>query len=378
MTSNFLRSTDIYPDPILYGLGHQLVGKSGKEYLDFFCDNGVITYGYQPAGLQQKLYDHSPHMPQTLEYPKREEIIARFAKLTNMDKVFVTTGGSEANELMIKMIRIWNRKVNAHPEDKWFIYCYKGGYHGRTYGSLSASDSASYHKQYLNPLLPGFKYFSEVHEINWDECAGVMLASVYGYNDTWTYSHNFMEQLRILTRNNNVPLALDEVQSGAGRTGRFSAYEHYGFEPDMACYAKGIGAGIPIGLVTMKKDIANLFDAGVHYNTFGGNIWGLLGVEYVMDKWESQANNIMEGSEWFVDCLQKIPEIKEIRNIGMMFAIEFEEPIAKQVSRYCYDAGLFIPTFRERVIKMAPALDTSDNEFSFAADKINKAIKKCQ
>ena len=295
--------------------------------------------------------------------------------LTGMDKVFFCNSGAEANEAAIKIVRKWNHNNKTN---KNTIYTIKDGFHGRTYGAISAGDGAPYHYDGFGPHLEGFKHFSNLSEINWDDAQAIMLATMFGNNDAIVYDNEFLMELRYLCDIYNVPLVLDEVQVGAGRTGNFNAYDSYGIFPDVLCLGKGIGCGIPTGVTLAKGEFGDILTPGSHYSTFGGSPLSCAGINFLTSEWNKKylKDNIDKQSIKIKAFLNNIPRLSNIRGIGMWIAFDVDDDKAMLLSNELLRNGMFVPTFRNKSIKITPMLNSSDIEIDEGLNIIDLSIKK--
>lgn len=357
--------------------GQYLITRDGNKYVDWFMDSGVTSLGYRPWRLMSKLSTAAfPHLPNTIQYEKREEIAGALCALSGMSKVFFSNSGTEAIETAIKVVRKWNFD-NKTGRDT--IYCLKGGFHGRTLGSLAASSVAAYHRDGFGPLPDGFETFFPIEDIDWKRAAAILLEPIQGSNDARELDQAWMRGLFVKAATNGVPIIFDEIQTGAFRIGKFTASKLYGIQPDIICLGKGIGCGFPIGITLVRPQFNNTIIPGTHYSTFGGSPMSLLGVETLLDTaaFEDLGENVLKRGKQIKQFFSKIGKIKEIRGRGLMLCIELVEGVdAFEISKILLENGMFLPTFRNNRLKLAPPLNMSDGDVLEGVDMITKAFEE--
>ena len=205
-------------------------------YMDWFMDCGVTSLGYRPTKLLYQIANLAfPHLPNTVVYGPREQVAYELCDLTGLSEAFFCNSGTEAVEAAIKIVRKWNHNQGTGRNTIWTA---KGGFHGRTLGSLSAGDSAKYHTTGFWPLVGGFQHFDadQPEYIDWDTAAGILLEPIAGNNDV--REREQLGEICLHAMRRNIPIVFDEIQSGAFRTGEFTAAKLYGIEPDIICLGK--------------------------------------------------------------------------------------------------------------------------------------------
>lgn len=356
---------------IISARGEYLTDSGGEKYLDWFADVGTVNLGYSPIGLMNSISHIPQHIPNTLVNPKKEKIAEILCRMTHMDKAFFCNSGSEAVEAAIKIVRKYN---HIRETKRKTIYTYKGGFHGRTYGAISAGDGAPYHYSGFHPHLGGFEHFSKLLEINWDDAQAIMMATMFGNNDAIVYSMDFMKELHYRCDIYKVPIIFDEVQVGAGRTGTFNAFDYYGVVPDVLCLGKGIGSGIPTGVTLAKGDFAEIFTPGSHYSTFGGSPLSIAGIEYLLSEYGDNLQKSIEyNGEYIKANLKSMENISNVRGKGLWIAFDVADEKAIELSDEMLRNRMFVPTFRKNAIKITPMLNTQTMDEGLS--KIRQSIK---
>lgn len=382
------------------GEGSCLVDEHGKRYLDFFCDVGTSSLGYSDplmAGALRQMLDQGipPHAPNLYGFQERDRAATRLCLATGMDRVFFCNSGTEAAEAAIKLARLWQWQMAggrsradggallAPSKARTTIYTYAGGFHGRTYGALAAGDGPKYHTEGFGPLPEGFKHFKTLDQIDTD-AAAIMLAPVFGNNDVQMYDSEWLLQLRRMATEMGALLIFDEVQTGAGRTGRMTYNQRLDsaqgggslVEPkgiaDIITLAKGIAMGAPVGAMLAREPYGSTFTPGTHFSTFGGNPLGMVFLNGMLDWLE---RNSMHVGRVGVALMEGIAAMGfKPRGIGLLWAFDCDvDTIA--LSHACLEEGLLIGAFRAGpgAVKLTPPLNISINDLRVGLDKLNTA-----
>ncbi len=358
---------------VLSAKDEYLFTHDGKQYLDWFADVGTVNLGYSPEGLMKMISNVPQHIPNTLINPWKESAAEQLCELTYMDKAFFCNSGSEAVEAAIKIIRKYHWMKDT---GKKTIYTYKNGFHGRTYGAISAGNGAPYHYEGFDPHLKGFEHFSNLAEINWDDAQAIMMATMFGNNDAVVYKMDWMKELFYRCDIYKVPIVFDEVQVGAGRTGAFNGFDYYGITPDVLCLGKGIACGIPTGITLARGEFAEILTPGTHYSTFGGSPLSCAGILYLINEWKKDelSKNISYAGEYIKAELSLMNHISGVRGKGMWIAFDVEGDKALELSDKLLENGMFVPTFRKNAIKITPMLNM--NSMNKGLEIIGKSVKQ--
>lgn len=343
--------------PVVRAEGAYLYTEDGREYLDFTSGVGVTNLGHnhpkvlQAAIEQMKKFSHSA-VGITLHEPllRLTEVLPTVMP-EGMEMFFFGNSGSEAVEGALKMARY----VSGRPG----IIAFAGGFHGRTYGSISVTSVKSKYRKHYEPFLPGI-YFADYanpyrcplgdtpekavawsiasiekifnHFIDPSEVAAMLVEPVQGEGGYIFPPPEFLMSLRSICDEHGIFLIFDEVQSGFGRTGQMFAAQTYGVRPDIMAIAKGIANGFPLSATVASRDIMSRWLPGAHGTTFGGNpvaCAAALAVQEVM-KEENVLENCQKMGALFLDGLTRIqsqyPFIGDVRGKGLMVAIEIVKP----------------------------------------------------
>lgn len=358
---------------------------NGEEYLDFFagiavnsagnCNERVVAAIKEQAeqAMHTSLYTYS--VPQTL-----------FAKLicenTGFDRVFFQNSGTESNEAMIKMARKYG--VEHFGPEHYHIVTAKKSFHGRTYGAMTATGQPDNAIQIgFNPVLPGFSYadFNDLESFQAacnENTIAIMVEPVQGEGGVYPATKEFLQGLRKLCDERGMLLLFDEVQTGWCRCGETMAFMHYGVKPDAISMAKALGGGLPLGAVAMKEECASALNPGSHGCTFSGNpvccAAGYAAVSELLER--NLARNAKEVGVYFMEQLHILPHVKEIRGLGLLVGLEFEDIDAVQVKIKAMEKKLLVTATSNRIIRMVPPLIITKEDCDKAVSILKEAIEE--
>ena len=303
-----------------------------------------------------------------------------------MDKIFYQNSGTEANEAMIKMARKYG--IEHYGPNRYHIVTAKMGSHGRTFGAMSATGQPGNGCQVgFGPMTYGFSYapYNDLQAFK-DACTentiAIMIEPIQGEGGVHPATYEFMTGLRKFCDENNMLLLIDEVQTGWCRTGQPMCYMNYGIKPDIVSMAKGLGGGMPIGAICATAEVATAFTPGSHGTTFGGHPVSCAAayaeVNELLDR--DLAGNAKEVGAYFMDKLKNLPHVKEVRGMGLMIGVEFDDIIgAVDVKHGAFDRKLLITAIGSHVIRMVPPLIASredcDKAYAILEETVNALSK---
>lgn len=346
------------------GQGCYVYDETGKCYLDLGSGIAVNSLGYHHPILTEALKQQLDRLVHTSNYyytRPQLEAAKRLITYSTLDKVFFCNSGTEANEGAIKLARKYGRQKSA---SKVEIISLKGGFHGRTYGALSATPKAQYQQDFM-PMVPAFSYAQLNHIeslkrcINEHTCA-VILEVIQGEGGILLAEQSYLQEVEQLCKKYDALLIIDEVQTGIGRTGSLFAYSQFGIHPDIVTTAKGLGAGLPIGAILCTEK-ANVFKPGNHGTTFGGNLLATTAASVVLDELceKGLLEQVQEVGEYLKEKLLELKEkstkIIEVRGMGLMLGIELNEPV-RPLLEQCMSKGLLVIGAGEQVMRLLPPL----------------------
>ncbi|ADC88911.1 acetylornithine and succinylornithine aminotransferase [Thermocrinis albus DSM 14484] len=367
------------PVRFVKGKGVYLYDEKGKRYLDLVSGIAVNALGYGDRD-QVKAICHQAkkliHVSNLFENPWQEKLAKLLVeRFWTKGRVFFCNSGTEANEAAIKLVR---RYFRLRGEDRYRIITFQNSFHGRTFGSMSATAQKKIQTGF-EPLLEGFDYaifndISSVEKLITDKTAAVMLEIVQGEGGVRVADRQFLEDLQKLCRERGLLLLLDEVQTGIGRTGKFYAYQHFQLEPDIITLAKGLGGGVPIGALLAREEVAKAFDAGSHGSTFGGNPLACASALVVVEKVSELLDHVREVGEYFMERLAALGR-GEVRGMGLMLALELESN-CKEVVLKALEKGLVINCTAKKVLRFVPPLILQKRHVDIAVRILRRVLEE--
>lgn len=370
-----------YPVCIVRGEGTSVWDAEGKRYLDLFPGWGCNILGHCPPPVVravQAQLEKLIHVPNTW-YTAAQGAFAEALCTRSFGKAFFANSGAEANEAAIKLVRL-----HSGPR-RYKIITFENGFHGRTYGSLSATAQPKYHEG-VGPLLPGFRYapynnLAAVQELVDDETCAIMLEPVQGEGGVNLPSLEFLQGLRRLCDERGLLLVFDEVQTCMGRTGAWFGYQSFGVQPDVLTLAKGVAAGVACGVMICREELAPSLRPGMHASTFGGNplamAAGLATVQMIEE--QGLLENCRRMSErfrqHFTALQQELPIVREVRIRGLMIGVELTVPATPAVAK-CMERGVLINATHDTVVRLLPPLNITTQEVDQGCAVIAEVLKE--
>lgn len=370
------------PIIMVKGKGSVMTDIDGKKYLDFFPGWGVSNVGHCHPKVMAAVRDQVGkliHVSNNYYHPNQARLARELVRNAFDGKVFLCNSGAEANEGAIKLSRIFG------DGKRYEIITTLNSFHGRTMGALSATGQPK-HQKGFEPLLPGFKHvpFNDIEAIKaavTDKTVAVMFELVQGEGGINVATSEYVSEVRKLCDAKKLLLIIDEVQTGFGRTGEMFAYKHYGIIPDIMTMAKGLGGGMPVGAMLVKRSIAHLLRPGMHATTFGGSpivSKAGLGVLEAIHK-DKMLKNTRALSTYLMGRLNafksKYPFIKEVRGLGLMIGVELAVE-GKAIYEDCLSHGLIINCTQGNVLRIMPALNVTQKQVDKALVILESALSK--
>ena len=363
------------------GKGSYLWDIQGKKYLDFFPGWGVGNLGHCHPKVMQAVREQISKLifiPNNYYHLAQAKLAKEIVYWTYPAKVFFCNSGAEANEAAIKFSRKFGKNT------RYEIITFENSFHGRTLACLAATGQEKY-RQGFSPLPEGFKIvgFNDLEQVRkaiTDKTVAIMLELIQGEGGINIADKDFVLGLRKICAEKNLLLIVDEVQTGIGRTGKLFCYQHYGITPDILTLAKALGGGLPIGVMVVKKEIADTLGPGMHASTFGGGpviCRAGLAVLRAIQK-EKLLNHAQLMGEYLflkLNALKdKYPVIKEVRGLGLMAGLELNIE-GKAIVEKCMGEGLLINCTHEKVLRLMPALSITKKEIDKALGILEEALK---
>jgi len=369
--------------------GMYMYDEKGTPYLDFYAGIAVNNAGSRNPKVVAAVKDQVDDIMHTFNYPytiPQALLAEKVCTTIGMDKIFYQNSGTEANEAMIKMARKYG--IEHYGPNRYHIVTAKMGFHGRTFGAMSATGQPGNGCQVgFGPMTYGFSYapYNNLQAFK-DACTentiAIMIEPIQGEGGVHPATYEFMTGLRKFCDENNMLLLIDEVQTGWCRTGQPMCYMNYGIKPDIVSMAKGLGGGMPIGAICATTEVATAFTPGSHGTTFGGHPVSCAAayaeVNELLDR--DLAGNAKEVGAYFMDKLKNLPHVKEVRGMGLMIGVEFDDTIgAVDVKHGAFDRKLLITAIGSHVIRMVPPLIASredcDKAYAILEETVNALSK---
>ncbi len=368
---------------IVSGKGAIATDINGREYIDFGSGIGVNSLGYSDEGHvaavtgQLGKVQHTSNLYYTLP---QVELAKALVGDSGFDKVFFSNSGAEANECAIKIARKYS--ADKYSNTRCNIIVLEGSFHGRTITTLSATGQVAMHQDF-HPLTDGFLYVTAGDidalktAVDGTVCA-VMFEPIQGEGGVVPLDKDYVAKVAELCRQHDLQLIFDDVQTGAGRTGKLFAYEYFGedISPDIVTLAKGLGGGLPIGACLSKAPQAAVMTAGTHGSTFGGNPAVCAGAVYVLNTVNTPEflASVAEKGEYIKNRLLKMQGVKSVRGMGLMIGIELLESLdARSIAEQCIENGLIVLTAKT-LVRLLPPLNISKSDLDKGLAILNKVL----
>lgn len=368
---------NVYPlydlEPVS-GKGCYVFDRNGKSYLDFYGGHAVISIGHSHPFYIKRITDQLNQLAfysNSVQNRLQQDLAKKLGRLSGCDdyRLFLCNSGAEAIENALK-IASWHT-------GKTKVLAFKQGFHGRTSAAVRITDKASIQA----PINQGFEV--EYHQLNdlqsvqssigRADLAAVVVEGIQGIGGIHVPDPKFLQELELLCRRHDVPLILDEIQSGYGRSGRFFAFQHAGIQPDLITVAKGMGNGFPIGAVLIHPRFKASF--GMLGSTFGGNhlaCAAALAVLEVMKK-EYLVENAETLGGYLLRQLTQIEGINQIRGKGLMIGVEYDFPVAELREKLLYEEEVFVGSSSEpNVLRVLPPLAITKMDIDIFIKKLKK------
>ena len=370
-----------FPVEIVSGKGSVMVGADGREYIDMGSGIGVTSFGIADeqwlAAVTAQLgkLQHTSNLYYTEPCAKLAQVLC---EKTGMKKVFFSNSGAEANECAIKVAR----KYSAMKKGRgcYTILTLVNSFHGRTLTTLAATGQDHFHKDF-QPLTPGFVHVpandiaaleAAVAE---NDLAGIMLECIQGEGGVLPLTPEFIKTAEKLAKENDIPLIIDEVQTGNGRTGALYAYMRFGITPDIVSTAKGLGGGLPIGATMMGEKVQYVLGPGDHGSTYGGNPVCCAGALSVIERLTDDfLGSVKRKSGYIMAALYGASGIESVTGLGLMIGIKTKKP-AKEVVNACMEQGVLCLTAKDKV-RLLPALNIPMEQLEQALNVIKEVCKE--
>ena len=393
-----------YPIVPVRGLGCALEDIDGNVFLDFAAGIAVNSTGHSHPDVVKAIQDQAANLLHMSAsdfylpiYAQAAAELARISPFTGPARTFIGNSGAEAVEAGLKLARYHTRRQN--------VIAFLGAFHGRTMGAVSLTASKAKYHAHFGPLLPGVYHVPFGNEgleemesrifkrlMPADEFAAVIVEPIQGEGGYVVPEDDFLPRLRELCDRHGILLIADEVQSGAGRTGKMWAIQHWDVEPDILLTAKGLGSGMPIGAIVARKSIMRQWKRGAHGNTYGGNplccAAALATLELVEKEYSA---NAAEVGAYFIARLGELQQrhavIGEVRGKGLMIGMELvKDQATRAPAKDLCDAlitrafhhGLLLLSCGASTVRFMPPLLVSRAQVDEAISLLEAALLEAQ
>jgi 4-aminobutyrate aminotransferase len=381
-----------YPIVPVRGAGCALEDIDGNVFLDFAAGIAVNSTGHSHPDVVRAIQEQAANLLHMSAsdfylpiYAQAAAELARISPFTGPARAFIGNSGAEAVEAGLKLARYHTRRQN--------VIAFLGAFHGRTMGAVSLTASKAKYHAHFGPLLPGVYHVPFGNEgldeiesrvfkrlMPADEFAAVIVEPIQGEGGYVVPEDDFLPRLRELCDRHGILLIADEVQSGAGRTGKMWAIQHWDVEPDILLTAKGIASGMPVGAMVAKADVMS-WGPGAHGSTYGGNPVALAALMETVRLLEGGliANAAIRGREimdGLAPLLDRFPGVvRDVRGKGLMIGVQFDSgETAEAVQLQAFDRGLLVLEAGDDCVRMSPPLVVSQVEAETAVRLFTESV----
>ena len=362
----------------------------GRRYLDMLSSYSALNQGHRHPKILKALIEQTQKITLTSR-AFHNDVLGRFLKklhdVTGYDKALPMNTGVEAVETALKIARKWGYVKKGIPKYEGKVIVAEGNFHGRTITVISFSTEELY-KEGFGPFTPGFEvvpYGDEkaIENAIDENTIAVLLEPIQGEGGVRIPPEGYLRKVREITRERNVLLILDEIQTGLGRTGKLFAFEWEDARPDILVLGKALGGGVyPVSAALANDDVMNVIGPNEHGSTFGGNplaaAVGIASIDVIIE--EKLPERARKLGEYFLNELKKIesPFIKEVRGKGLLIGVEIKEEhgTARPFCEKLATLGILAKETHEQVIRFAPPLVITKEEIDWALERIEKVLKE--
>ena len=383
-----------YPLVPVRGEGCVIEDIDGNRFLDFSAGIAVNSTGHaHPAVVEAirrqagELIHYSASDFFLPIYAELCDRLAGMAPISGRVRAYLGNSGAEVVEASIKLAKYATHRP--------YLVAFLGGFHGRTYGAVSLTGSKAKYHAGFQPLLPGVYHapFGRVEDLRWfdevlferlvpaNEVAAIIVEPIQGEGGYIVPEPGFLTGLRRICDAHGILLIADEIQSGAGRSGKMWAVEHEGIEPDILLTAKGIGSGMPIAGMVARAELLEAWGPGSHGSTYGGNPVACAAALATIDLLEDGlVENAAVQGERAIAALAALRDrypgiITDVRGKGLMIGIEFDTPErAERVEWGCFERGLLVLQAGKSCVRLSPPLIVTSGEIDTAMRIVEEAL----
>jgi acetylornithine aminotransferase len=372
-SAHIMKSAALPSRELVRGEGCYVWDDEGTKYLDFLAGIAVNALGHAHPVLVDAVSRQIATVAHVSNYfanPPQLELAARLIRLTGGDRVYFCNSGAEAIEAAIKLARRTGRPR---------ILALNNSFHGRTMGALSLTGKPALREPF-EPLLPNVEHLDArieaLEAAMGPDVAALVVEPIKGEAGVVDLPDGYLAAARELTSRHGALLIVDEIQTGAGRTGSWWAFQQHGIVPDAIAVAKGIGGGVPIGALVTFGAASDLFMAGQHGSTFGGNPLATAAANAVLGEIERAGliENAAIRGEQLQAAIAGLPLVDEVRGRGLLIGVGLSKPVGPALVTKALELGLIINAPNDTSIRLAPPLTIGDAEIAEFIDKFTRAL----
>ena len=383
-----------YPIVPVRGDGLTVEDIDGNLFLDFAAGIAVTSTGHAHPQVVAAIKEQAAELIHFSAsdfylpiYAHTCRRLAETAPMAGKARAYLGNSGAEAVEASIKLARYATKRP--------YVVAFLGAFHGRTYGAVSLTASKSKYHAGFGPLLPGVFHapYGRVEDLEWfddvlfdklapaNEVAAIIVEPIQGEGGYIVPEDGFLQGLRRICDEHGILLIADEIQSGAGRTGKMWAIEHWGVEPDILLTAKGVASGMPLGAMIARAELLETWGPGAHGSTYGGNPVACAAALATIDLLEgglidnaaARGDQALAGLRPLIDRFDGL--VTDVRGKGLMLGVEFDTAEhAEAVQWACFERGLLVLECGKSSVRMSPALTVSEGEMSTALRIFAEAV----
>lgn len=372
-----------WPVAFVRGEGARLWDADGKSYLDLFAGLSVNNLGHCHPAVVEAIQGQASrllHVSNLYHSAPVGELAELLVTHTFAERAFLCNSGAEANEAAMKLARRWGSDDGG---GRYEILATVGSFHGRTFGTLTATGQEKYH-QGFRPLLPGIRLvpyddLAATEAAIAPETVAILVEPIQGEGGIVVPGPEYLRGLRALCDRRKLLLILDEIQTGLGRTGTLFAHEQAGIVPDIVSVAKALGGGVPIGAMLTTEALASVFTPGAHGTTFGGNLLACAAATAAVREIAKPEllEHVRRVGARFQAGLLRLAErhrrITQVRGVGLMWGAVLDGPGQAVVER-ALAKGLLINCTAERVLRFLPPLVLTEAEVDEGMAILDEAL----
>ncbi len=369
---------DVYPlfnINIVKGDGCYTFDDNGNKYLDLYGGHAVISVGHSHPVYIQKISDqlnklgfYSNSVINTLQ----SDLASELGRQSGYDdySLFLINSGAEANENALKLASFHSGRKK--------VLSFKKSFHGRTSAAVRVTDNPKIQAPVNEGMDVTFLNINDINPVrsalSSEEYCAVIIEGLLGIGGIVVPEKSFMQDLQKACEETGTVLIMDEIQSGYGRTGKFFAHQHYGIKPDLITVAKGIGNGFPMGGLLISPKFTPVH--GMLGTTFGGNhlaCAAALAVLEIMEKENLVENSAVIGN-YLIQKLKKQSGIKEVRGMGLMIGLEFEEPVKEIRHKLLFEKHIFTGVSGLHTIRLLPPLTLTKDQADVFLNSLEEVL----